>query len=436
MSPCCWLAGRLCCSAGTAEAHGRRTLVIMHGIERARAAAGRHPQWADGGLAVLLALVNLPSVTAASVGVAGWLWFAAAHLPLVWRRRAPVVVFWAIYVLAGLSLTSSLAVADGVYPESLALVAVYTLALYRPRRWLWPALVVLEGTVLAAALLASDRNPWNSLALGTSGLAAAALLGVTISTRRAYLAAVEERARRAERGRDQQAQLAAAAERARIAREMHDIVAHNLAVMVALADGAAIAAPSAPQRATDAMQQVSSTGRQALAEMRRLLGLLQENRPLPATPPAADPGELPPGTGELSPQPGLEDLDRLIDQVRAAGVQVTLTRTGVPGTWGPGAGLAVYRIVQEALTNTLKHAGPQASAHVRLGYTPTSVDLDLTDDGAGRPARPAAGTAAGGHGLAGMLQRAASYGGHVETGPRPGAGWRVHARLRFDDSEG
>src|SRR5262249_37807370 len=346
-------------------------------------------------LAVLLRLVNSPSVAAANVGVAGWLWFAAAHLPLVWRRRAPVVVFWAIYVLAGLSLTSSLAITDGGYPESLALVAVYTLALYRPRRWLWPALGVLEGTPLAAVVLpAQPRDPWNSLALATSGLAAAALLGVTISTRRAYLAALEERARRAERERDQQAQLAAIAERARIAREMHDIVAHNLAVMVALADGAAVAAPVAPPRAADAMQQVSATGRQALTEMRRLLGLLQEHGPPPATP-AANPGEPPrPGTSEWSPQPGLDDLDRLIDQVRAAGVQVTLTRKGAPGRWGPGAGLAVYRIVQEALTNTLKHAGPHASAHVRLGYTPTGVELEVTDDGAGRPARAAAGAAA------------------------------------------
>jgi len=410
----------------------------MHGIERARAAVRRHPRWADGGLAVLLALVNSPSVAAASVGVAGWLLFAAAHLPLVWRRRAPVVVFWAVYVLAGLSLTSSLAIADGVYPESLALVAVYTLALYRPRRWLWPALVVLEGTVLAAVLLAAQpRDRWNSLALATSGLAAAALLGVTIGTRRAYLAALEERARRAERERDQQAQLAAIAERARIAREMHDIVAHNLAVMVALADGAAVTAAVAPPRAADAMQQVSATGRQALTEMRRLLGLLQEHRTPPVTPAAANPGEPPrPGTSEWSPQPGLDDVDRLIDQVRAAGVQVTLTRKGAPGRWGPGAGLAVYRILQEALTNTLKHAGPHASAHVRLGYTPSGVDLEVTDDGAGRPARAAAGAAAGGHGLAGMLQRAASYGGHVEAGPRPGTGWRVRASLRFDDGDG
>ena len=410
----------------------------MRGIERIQAAVGRHPRWADGGLAVLLALLNAPSVAGARVGVAGWLGFGAAHLPLVWRRRAPVVAFWTIYVLAGLSLIASPAIAEGVYPESLMLVAVYTLALYRPRRHLWPALVVLEGTLLAAALLGNPPGgPWNSLALGTSALAASTLLGVTVSTRRAYLKALEERAHRAERERDQQAQLAAAGERARIAREMHDIVAHNLAVMVALADGAAFTAPVAPERAATTMQQVSATGRQALTEMRRLLGLLSEDRTPPAIPLSANPGEPGrPEIDELSPQPGLDDLDRLIDQVRAAGVRVTLTREGMPGRWGPGAGLAVYRIVQEALTNTLKHAGPQASAHVRLGYTATGVDLDVTDDGAGRPARPAAGTAAGGHGLAGMVQRAASYGGHVEAGPRPGTGWRVQARLRFDDREG
>jgi signal transduction histidine kinase len=325
-----------------------------------------------------------------------------------------------------------------MYPETLMLVAVYTLALHRPRRWLWPALVVLEGTVLAAALLGNPRGgPWNSLALGTSVLAAGALLGVTISTRRAYLAALEERAHRAERERDQQAQLAATTERARIAREMHDIIAHNLAVMVALADGAAFTAPVAPQRAADTMQQVSATGRQALAEMRRLLGLLSKDRTSPATPTAANPGEPPqPDSDQLSPQPGLDDLDRLIDQVRAAGVQVTLTRQGAVGGWGPGPGLAVYRIVQEALTNTLKHAGPQARVEIQLRCTSTGVELEVADDGAGRPARAVVATAAGGQGLAGMLQRAASYGGHVEAGPRPGTGWRVRAQLRFDDGDG
>jgi signal transduction histidine kinase len=388
-------------------------------MQRIRAVVRRHPRWADGGLAVLLALVNAPALAAAGGGVVDWLWFGAVHLPLVWRRRAPVLVFWTVLVLAGAALTTSPpAIVQGVYPESLALVAVYTVARYRPRRHLWPAVAVLEGILVAVAW--QQDQPWTSLALGTSALAATVLLGVTISTRRAYLAELEERARRLERERDQQAQLAVATERARIARELHDIVAHNLAVMIALADGAAFTTMVAPERATDAMQQVSATGRQALAEMRRLLGLLRDGQP-----PQAPYG--------LVPQPGLDDLDELVDQIRAAGVRVELTRQGTAGAWGPGAGLAVYRIVQEALTNTLKHAGPQASAQVRLCYTAAGVELEITDDGAGRPARAVAGTAAGGHGLAGMVERATSYGGEVQAGPRPGVGWRVWARLRFDE---
>jgi signal transduction histidine kinase len=393
----------------------------MRRIEQIRAAVSRHPRWADGGLTVLLALVNAPALASSGVGVAGWLWFGASHLPLVWRRRAPVLVFWTVLGLAGAALTTSpRASVQGVYPESLALVAVYAVARYRPRRYLWPVLAVLEALLVVVAW--RQEQWWTILALGTSALAATVLLGITVSTRQAYLAELEERARRLERERDQQAQLAVATERARIAREMHDIVAHNLAVMIALADGAAFAATAAPDRAADAMQQVSGTGRQALAEMRRLLGLLRDDQP-------------PPAPSELVPQPGLDDIDQLVDQVRAAGVRVTLTHEGTAGAWGPGAGLAVYRIVQEALTNTLKHAGPQAHAQVRLRYTTAGADVEVTDDGAGRPARPAAATA-GGHGLAGMLQRAASYGGEVQAGPRPGTGWRVCAHLRFDDRDG
>jgi signal transduction histidine kinase len=341
----------------------------------------------------------------------------------VWRRRAPVLVFWAVLGLAGAALaTSPRAIVQGVYPESLALVAIYTVARYRPRRYLWPAIAVLEGSLVVAAWRQEQR--WTSLTLGTSVLAATVLLGVTVGTRRAYLGELEERARRLERERDQQAQLAVATERARIARELHDIVAHNLAVMIALADGAAFAAPVAPERAADAMRQVSGTGRQALAEMRRLLGLLRDDQLVQAP-------------SELVPQPGLDDLDELVDHIRAAGVRVELTRQGTAGAWGPGAGLAVYRIVQEALTNTLKHAGPQASAQVRLRYTAAGVDLEVTDDGAGRPAQPAtSGMTAGGRGLAGMIERAASYGGQVEAGPCPPTGWRVRARLRLDDREG
>jgi signal transduction histidine kinase len=391
-------------------------------MQRIRAAVRRHPRWADGGLAGLLALVNAPALAAAGVGVVDWLWFGAAHLPLVWRRRAPVLVFWTVLGLAGAALaTSPPAIVQGVYPESLALVAIYTVARYRPRRHLWQAIAVLEGVLVVAAWQQEQR--WTSLALGTSALAATVLLGVTVSTRQAYLAELEERARRLERERDQQAQLAVATERARIARELHDIVAHNLAVMIALADGAAFTATMAPDRAAATMQQISGTGRQALAEMRRLVGLLREG----------EPAHVP---SELAPQPGLDDIDELLDQVRAAGVRVELIREGVAGAWGPGAGLAVYRIVQEALTNTLKHAGPQASAQVRLRYTAAGVDVEVTDDGAGRPAQPAAPIAAGGHGLAGIIERAASYGGHAEAGPCPGTGWRVRARLRFDEPGG
>jgi len=186
-------------------------------------------------------------------------------------------------------------------------------------------------------------------------------------------------------------------------------------VMVALADGAALTATAAPERAADTMHKVSATGRQALGEMRRLLGVLRDD----------DAGR--------TPQPGLGNLDALVEQVRAAGMQVALTTEGVPGAWGPGAGLAIYRIVQEALTNTLKHAGPEASAHVRLRYRDDAADVEVSDDGAYQPAAPAL---AAGHGLAGMTERAAAYGGHLEAGPRAGGGWRVHVSMRFDDGGG
>jgi signal transduction histidine kinase len=197
---------------------------------------------------------------------------------------------------------------------------------------------------------------------------------------------------------------------------MHDVVAHSLAVMIALADGAARSATSTPERAADAMGKVSATGREALGEMRRLLGVLQD---------AGD------GGGGRSPQPGLDDLDALVAQVRSAGPRVTLAVAGVPGAWGPGAGLAVYRIVQEALTNTLKHAGPDAAARVRLRYAADGVEIEVTDDGGRRPRAVQPPGAGHGHGLAGMAERAAAFGGVVTAEPcADGPGWRVHAQLR------
>jgi signal transduction histidine kinase len=374
-------------------------------VDRVRAAAGDHPMAVDAGLAVLVAVANVPATVDAGTGLAGWWWFAVAHLPLVWRRRVPAAVFWTVLAVA---LTVwVLAPGDGPYPVVVILVAVYAVARYRPQRHMWPAAAAVELTLVVTWLL--GELPLTDLATLTAVLAATALLGMTVRMRRAHLA--------------EQAKLVAAAERARIAREIHDIVAHNLAVMVALADGASLTATAAPQRAADTLATVAATGRQALDEMQRLVGLLRDGGPAGA------------GSSGLDPQPGLDNLDELVEQVRGAGMQVVLNRQGEPGAWGSGAGLAIYRIVQEALTNTLKHAGPKATARVQVRYRANGVDLEVTDDGAHQPARPPRDSSANGHGLAGMIERAAAYGGHVEAGPLPGSGWRVNAQLHFDCRE-
>ncbi|MEE6256989.1 sensor histidine kinase [Plantactinospora sonchi] len=375
-----------------------------------RAAAdllGRHPRWVDAGLVVLLVVLDGPAALP-GLGVTGWLWFLAIHMPLVWRRRAPVPVFWAVFVLVVSWAVLAGVRTEGIFPEIVVAVAVYTVARHRGWRHLWPVVAVIEIPTVAF-LLSAARN-WTALGFVTFGLAATVLLGVTLRIRQTYLA---ELSRQRERERHQQTRLAVAAERGRIARDLHDIVAHNLAVMVALADGAAYTAGATPERAAEAMEKVATTGRQALGEMRRLLGLLRED-----------------AVGR-APQPGLDDLDGLLAQVRAAGPRVRLSIDGVPHDRGPGADLTVYRIVQEALTNTLKHAGPGAQVEVRLHHHDDGVDLEVVDDGAGRPAVP---TSDGGHGLAGMIERAAAYGGRVEAGPRTdGPGWRMVARLRFDE---
>jgi signal transduction histidine kinase len=177
--------------------------------------------------------------------------------------------------------------------------------------------------------------------------------------------------------------------------------------MIALADGAGYVAEQDPKRAAGAMGQVSETGRHALGEMRRLLGVLREDE-----------------STTLAPQPGLADLQPLLEQVRAAGLHARLETSGAPVALGAGAELTVYRLVQEALTNTLKHAGGDASATVRLRYDADGVVVVVADDGHGR-----ARVAAGGQGLNGMRERAAVYGGELEAGPAPGGGWRVRTRL-------
>ena len=361
----------------------------------------RHPLVLDGLVALaVLALGATDAIHGSPEEVAFTL---ALVVPLVWRRRAPLAVFLAIAAVAFAHWLAD----EQLLADAALLVAIYTVAAQEStRRLVLAAAILWIGIVLAIA----RWSPTLSIApfVLLSGMAIAAIaLGVNARTRRSYLAALEERAARLEHERDQQGRLAAAAERARIAREMHDIVAHHLAVMVALADGAGFMAGRDPARSTDAMEQVSRTGRQALGETRRLLGVLRDEE-----------------EAALAPQPGLADLEPLLEQVRAAGLRVMLETSGRPIALGSGAELTVYRLVQEALTNTLKHADPNASATVRLRYEQDGIDVEVTDDGRSRSGAPS-----DGQGLPGMRERAAAYGGSVEAGPRATGGWRVHARL-------
>lgn len=386
---------------------------------RLRAWLRRHPLLCDSALAAVLAMAGLPPVSdivGANKVLATALIIALA-VPLIWRRRAPAITFTIILALALVQLLVNNGEGNDLLPLA---CAFYTVATREPLWRVLAAAAALEtGAVLAP-------HAWG---IYTLLIAFTMLLGYYVRTRRAYVAALVDRAERLERERDQQARLTVAAERARIAREVHDIVAHNIAVMTALADGAAYTAGASPDQAARLMGQVSQTGRSALAEMRRLIALLRD-------PPAS------------SPQPALDGIDDLLGTVRAAGLPVTMCTTGQPFPLPATARLTIYRIIQEALTNILKHA-PGATARISLGYQPGRVDLEITDTGrpgdavpdartapgAGTAAGPPA-TAAGGHGIAGMRERAALFAGQVTAGPAPGGGWRIHATLRPEPADG
>ena len=379
--------------------------------------AGR---WVSDVLLTLLALVTtIPALPrdstrlhAAEIVV---LIFSVA--PLVVRRTWPVPVFgWILVSAVATGLWTSSAV-DGVA----LLIALYTVASMRSRRDALVCAGLLEVVAVTALLLYSNSRWWFD-AIFVSGMIAAALgLGLYVAARRAYLAELHDRAERLERERDQQAALAAAAERARIAREMHDIVAHHLTVMTTLAEAAVAASASSPEKANDVMRSVAATGRRALADTRRLLGVLRERG-----------GQDTAGAEQpvLQPVPDLGQLDVLIEQVRSAGLDTTLELRGQAPELPAGVQLAVYRLVQEALTNTLKHGGTGARASVRLSFAPDELRVDVDDDGAGSAAPAAAGV---GGGLPGMRERIRAYGGDVQAGPRQPAGWAVSARLPLDN---
>jgi signal transduction histidine kinase len=332
-------------------------------------------------------------------------------LPLAARRRFPMTVL-ATSVASGLAFA-----AIGLPPVLLGpaiLVPVYTVAAYRERRVSLVGLAAAE-VGLAGVQLTPGRTGLSTWVGNTLVLAAAWLLGNFVGDRRAYAAQLEERTAELEQAREDLARRAVADERLRLARELHDVVAHSMSVIAVQSGVGAHVAETQPEEARKALAAIETASRAALEELRRLLGVLRQ-----------DDGDEP--HGSLAPVPGLADLDALLAEVGKAGLAVRLRVEGVRPELPAGVDLSAYRIVQEALTNVVKHAGP-ARAQVVVCYGDQEVAVEITDDGKGAPGDGR--TAKVGHGIIGMRERVALFGGDLEAGPMPGGGFRVAARLPF-----
>ena len=378
-----------------------------------RTLSTRHPVSADAAFALallLLSAVHLLKDPPARPLLA-WPLQIALYAPLAWRRRIPLAAFAMVAGVGFVQWLGDVLLATGDFA---LLIALYSVAAHSSLRRLLLAAGVMEvGVALATAEWAPTVDTGRAFVLLSGMSTAAAVLGLNLRTRRAYLASLEDRAARLERERDQQAQIVVAEERARIAREVHDIVTHSLSVMVALTDGAAYTLPASPDRAAEAVGKASEIGRQAIAEMQRVLEVLREGEPAGRT---------------RHPQPGLSQLGGLFTEVRAAGLPVEFVVTGKPPAMASGAELAIYRVIQEALTNVRKHTVTGTSARVRLGYSTERVEVEISDDGPHAVPVPAVPERTG-HGIAGMRERVAVYGGLLQAGPLPEGGWRVHARF-------
>ncbi|GAA4741224.1 hypothetical protein GCM10023328_23030 [Modestobacter marinus] len=390
-------------------------------LERAAAWLRQHPFGVDAvlaGAAVLFLLTASSGISYSGSTFVAVLLSLALLVPLAWRRRRPVR---AAAVVVGVSLLELVLVPDYFLPANIAApVMIYALAAYAPR---WAGRAGLVAGLVGAALASAVYFGWGSW---VNFLFAAGMISVLVvacwalgDLRRARLqqvAGLEERARLLELEREQEMRLAASTERARIAREMHDVVAHSLSVVIAQADGGRYAGQVDPAAATGALEAISATGRQALTDMRKLLGVLRE------------------GDGqEFAPQPDVAAIDQLVADVRASGLAVELVVEGTPRPLPAGAQLAAYRIVQESLTNVLKHAGPAGRAWVRLHWRPDALELAVLDDGRGASAAIVESDGQG-QGLLGMRERAALHGGLLTAGPRTGGGFGVHASLPYGPS--
>jgi signal transduction histidine kinase len=380
----------------------------------------RHPRWTD---ALIAASYGVPTTvlhigplfgeefSPGEIAPFGFALDVFGTLLLLFRRGRPwtvLVVAWVFVLLA--------AVAWSALDVGLPAYALYALAVYGSVRAVWVGfagsvvVVIVAGTYVSAVTSEDYGQTVASNFAAAVFLVIVVLVAINIGNRRRYVVALLDRAEQLARERDQQARLAAADERARIAREMHDIVSHGLTVMVTLAEGSAATTTANPERAAEAMRQVAETGRRALTDMRRMLGLLDDGLP-----------------GELVPQPRIADLAELVERFRSAGLAVSFSQSGTPPD-DPVEQLTVYRLVQESLTNVLRHSAIPAVATVSVHYGPTEVTVAVTNDGP-VVSPPAPGS---GRGTVGMRERVALYGGTIESGPRPGGGWSVVATLEHD----
>jgi signal transduction histidine kinase len=390
--------------------------VSAHDARRRPAAVG--PWVFDAALAVaatvagvLVFATMLPPASGGPRTAAGYALIVAHTLPIAVRRWFPLpVLAWAL--ATGLGFAS---LGFNLVPLGLAiLIYVYTVAA-RCRRPVSLAGLAVTEVVLVLVFLARPRalGDRSSLLGDCLAVAAAWWLGDGTRRRQEAMVAVAERAAELERAREELAKGAVVEERLRIARELHDVVAHGMSIIAVQSGVGAHVLDSQPEEARKALAAIEVTSRQALTEMRRLLGVLRQE---------AEP------VGSLVPTPGLAEVDALAAEVAKAGGRVEVRIEGTRPELPLGLDLSAYRIVQEALTNVVRHAGP-ATARVHIRYAPAAVDIEVTDDGRGGRA-PGRGD---GHGIVGMRERAALYGGSLEAGPLPGGGFRVTASLPVDE---
>ncbi len=374
-----------------------------------------------------------------------------AGVALFWRRHAPLRVLAALTTLSVIAIGAT--GSSGGFELALAF-AIYAVATRYPPRIAWLALISANAAVAAALLIWGqltsidpELTPLANALAGivvTAGFTLVALaIGTSVGNRRDHVQRLIDRANQLALERDQRELLAAATERARIAREMHDVVAHSLSVMIALADGAGASLTRSPDRSAEALRELSGTGRAALADMRRILGVLREDPaeravpgPTGSTGPAGSNTADAAGSGgdaaalPMAPQPGAPALSDLVARFRATGLPVHLTFTGPALPDDAGLQLTVYRIVQEGLTNVLRHAPGASYISVTIARRDNAVTVSVRNDaGSGQT-----GPAGSGKGLVGMRERAAVYDGTIEAGPDAG-GWRLRAVLHFERKE-